>query len=638
MVFGLFNGKHGKSRQRSECGSYYDDDDDGTSYYDDASTTFSEKSGSTITTLSHHNSVRRARSTASITRSGSDETEATRNTTRLDRSIDVEEDSYPEVDYDKECTELFHLIQDKNWDGAAECAKANPEQIKTWVFRKEPENPTKLRWRLLPIHAMCVFLSPESLMDLLLDNFPKAASMRDDQGMLPIHLACRNGSSKGVVKALLEAYPEGLKAIDRKKRTPLDLAKAYSNFNKEGIILTLERFSQNLKPVVIQSNEPAKTNIGKAVAGLKENEVDYEHRTTLLRQIVKRDWKSVVLRAQRYPKEVGTWTVTRGVSGDVRFLPIHKACVLKPPSYVIEALVKAFPEGPSAKDQDGWLAIHCAAFYSASDAVITVLLNANPSGSKLKDEEGRLALHYACMKGLPLEVVEALLRSYPKSAQLKDDEGHTPLHMACANIAPLQVVQALIEISPKCAQQRDDQGRIPLHHVCSNGELDVNDVKSMVQLLLQVFPVGASIRDDSGKLPLHYACENGNVAQGAIPLLISAYPQGAHEKDGFGYTPFNTAKALEKEGVTNVLESLMSPNAVVNTASKPESTWTNSAGNKENDEVLATRLSQLETTFYGFGQAMHDIQSKLHSGEDPKIILDKLTNDMSASGLTLKNP
>ena len=450
-----------------------------------------------------------------------------------------------EVNYDTDCTRLFSLIQDKNWEAAAESAKSDPLQIQTWVYRKQPGAPNKLRWRLLPIHAMCVFVAPESLMELLLDNYPKAASMKDDQGMLPIHLACRNGSARGVVKLLLDSYPEGFYVKDRKGRTPSDLARASTNFNKEGIIMTLERFQATMESQ--QKQKDGNTPLPPLVTvetTTSLQEVDFEHRTTLLKNIIKRDWEAVVSRTVQFPKEASVWTKTKGVNGDIRFLPIHKACVMNPPLEVVEALVAAFPDGVKAVDQDGWLPLHCAAYYRASDPVLFFMIRANADACKAKDEEGRIPIHYACMKKLSYSVVQTMVEVCPKSLKLKDDEGYTALHFACGHGCSPKVLEILLLTYSKSAQSRDDQGRLPLHHLCCNSEISASDAESIVRMLLKAFKSAVTIQDDQRKLPMHYACENKNIGKGALQLLYVAYPHAVEVKDGYGYTPITASQAF----------------------------------------------------------------------------------------------
>jgi hypothetical protein len=56
----------------------------------------------------------------------------------------------PEVDYDEGATDLYRLIEGRDWDGAMARLESHAFEAKTWVSRKE-HGSEKTRWRLLPI-------------------------------------------------------------------------------------------------------------------------------------------------------------------------------------------------------------------------------------------------------------------------------------------------------------------------------------------------------------------------------------------------------------------------------------------------------------------------------------------------------
>ena len=122
----------------------------------------------------------------------------------------------PETDYDLGPSTLYSFIEQKLWDSAIERARTTPSEAKTWISRREPSDPNKIRWRLLPLHACCVFRAPLSLIEALITAYPDAAKTIDDQGMLPLHLACRNGASRAVVMTLLGTNPDSINAKDKK--------------------------------------------------------------------------------------------------------------------------------------------------------------------------------------------------------------------------------------------------------------------------------------------------------------------------------------------------------------------------------------------------------------------------------------
>jgi len=183
---------------------------------------------------------------------------------------------------------------------------------------------------------------------------------------------------------LLKAFPDSIDIRDRKGRNPTDLVKGSSSANKETVLSAIRRFqiergittthhdTHAAAAAVVPAGGSGDTN---TVTTSKTHEVDYEHRTVLFRMVLKKEWKPAALRAANYPEEASTWIVTKGFHGNLRFLPLHKACVLDPPPSIIEALLEAYPDGARDKDQDGWLPLHCA-WYVPHFSYSRTLLNA----------------------------------------------------------------------------------------------------------------------------------------------------------------------------------------------------------------------------------------------------------------------
>mmetsp|Transcript_15807 Transcript_15807/g.24596 ORF Transcript_15807/g.24596 Transcript_15807/m.24596 type:complete len:626 (-) Transcript_15807:138-2015(-) len=519
-----------------------------------------------------------------------------------------------EADYDSGATTLYKRIEGKDWDGAIERARSAPFEAKTWVSRKE-QSSNKTRWRLLPIHATCIFRSPLALIEALIQAYPDGPQMKDDQGMLPIHLACRNGASKGVVMMLLNAFPEAIRVRDRKGRLPLDLVESSTSQNKEAVIVSMKKFQTEGK----RSDQSVSTRQSTVVNG--NNEVDYEHRTVLFRLVLKKDWRSATARANTFADEASTWIVTKGFNGNLRFLPLHKACVLSPTVQVIEALLAANSEGAKARDQDGWLPIHCACFYGAKEDVVETLLLAHPKGAQSKDDEGRLPLHYACLKGASQGIVDALLQHFPKGAMSKDDEGRLPIHHACSKGAPDGVVEALLKATPKGAQSKDDQGRLPLHHACRK-----NGTERTIRTLLRVYPRAAQVKDDQDKLPVHYACANGaNV--NVINTLLTTYPESINVKNGFGYTPLAEAKAVENpekmEAIIQVLEKFREQQDKI----KADSSENKALEAKV--QHLQNRVRDLESSLTTLANIGKDLKLNLKKETSPQTLLTLFADKLS---------
>lgn len=536
----------------------------------------------------------------------------------------ISNDDEPEVDYDEGATELYRQIEGKNWDGAMARLETHPLEAKTWISRRE-SGGHKIRWRLLPIHATCIFRSPLALIELLIKANPDGPQMKDDQGMLPVHLACRNGASKGVVLTLLNAFPESINVKDRKGRVPMSLVEASNSQNKEAVILAMRRFQQSGVGMVRSAGSlvtvPSMTNTNQA------NEVDYEHRTVLFRMILKKDWAGAAARANIFPDEAATWIVTKGFNGNLRFLPLHKACVLQPPSSLIEALVAAYTDGAKCKDQDGWLPVHCACFYGASADAIQTLLVAHPKGAQSKDDEGRLPLHYACLKSAPQETIDVLLANFPKGAMSKDDEGRLALHHACSKGASEGVIDALLKASPKGAQSKDDQGRLPLHHACRKAASD-----RIIRTLLRVYPRAAQVKDDQDKLPIHYACQNG-ASPSVVTILLTTYPESINVRNGFGYSPLAEARATDNpkmEPIIKVLEKFKAQQDKIKTENGEN------AALEAKLSLMTTRVAALEQALATVANLGKDLKYNAKKSKDPTALLEKFAEKLSTIDIAIQ--
>jgi ankyrin repeat protein len=547
-----------------------------------------------------------------------------------------------EADYDRNPTKLYGYIENKQWDAALRRLQQHPDEAKTWVSRRESNGKT--RWRLLPLHAVCIFRAPLSFMEALIQTYEEAPQLPDDQGMLPVHLACRNGASKGVVLTLLAAFPHSIQYKDRKGRTLHDLVANSSSTNKESVLKALTRFEQELAQAKSMNAATAATTTGtttnhesSAVVAKSDEtngsshnqsnpnqphrrEVDYDNRSMLFRYILKKDWKAAVARVQSHPEEAATWIATKGFHGSLRFLPIHKACVLQPPRNLIQQLLHAYPDGASDKDQDGWLPIHCACFYNADDAIVELLLQQYPNGSHCKDDDGRLALHYACLKGASEGTVDSLLQSNAKAALHKDNEGRLPIHHACSKGAPESVIDSLLKAAPKGAQSKDDQGRLALHHACRKTASE-----RVIRTLLKVYSRASSIKDDQEKLPLHYSCQHGGSLT-VIMNLVQAYPESLNVKNSFGNTAVDEAREAVDNGnvkMESVVKYLLKAKQEL-----AESTIENAKSDKATIMAMEQRIQSLEGTLGKISSLGKAVKAALHKKKTPLEILDRFADDL----------
>lgn len=124
-------------------------------------------------------------------------------------------------DYDTNATALYEMLESSNWVAARDRCKTHPEEVRTWIVRKDKS--LKVRWKLLPLHAAIIFQAPTFLISTILGKYASAASRQDDQGMLPLHLAFRHKQDdEDLLELLLVQNPKAVMTRDRRDRVPLE--------------------------------------------------------------------------------------------------------------------------------------------------------------------------------------------------------------------------------------------------------------------------------------------------------------------------------------------------------------------------------------------------------------------------------
>ena len=89
-------------------------------------------------------------------------------------------------------------------------------------------------------------------------------------------------------------------------------------------------------------------------------------------------WKMAVSRIAQFQEEPCRWVIQHDDGKNkilFRRLPIHEACIRFPSAELIAALLDAYPEGASAKDNQGRTPLHCAVIHGAHIDVVHLLLN-----------------------------------------------------------------------------------------------------------------------------------------------------------------------------------------------------------------------------------------------------------------------
>jgi hypothetical protein len=131
-----------------------------------------------------------------------------------------------EVDYEKNPTQLYLMIQAKDWTSALQRVQYYPDEAKIFVYRLGVgHDKAALRWRLLPIHAALLMAAPPLVIQALCSAYPYGAKCRDDTNDLPIHLAVRKQVDEETINILLQAYPDSIDIMNGEGQTARGLAE-----------------------------------------------------------------------------------------------------------------------------------------------------------------------------------------------------------------------------------------------------------------------------------------------------------------------------------------------------------------------------------------------------------------------------
>jgi len=122
----------------------------------------------------------------------------------------------------KQQTDLHQLIMDRNWEEASKHLKTHPNDAKLWSRVAFDDG---IYSDVLPIHLAARGASPISLIQDLIDAYPKGASKADLHfNRQPLHFACLHNPNVEIIGLLIDHYPEAVSMVDKGGRIPLHYA------------------------------------------------------------------------------------------------------------------------------------------------------------------------------------------------------------------------------------------------------------------------------------------------------------------------------------------------------------------------------------------------------------------------------
>lgn len=427
-------------------------------------------------------------------------------------------------------TALYAAIGTKSWNIALRRLLENPKEASVWVKNASTDGETV--YRFLPLHIACISGAPLLLVTLLVQAYPNAVKY-NAMGKLPIHMACETLADHRIVFLLLNTWPESINIKDEEESTPIEIASFhYPCDERKSIVKVL---TQKLECTVVKSP------------------------TALYSFIDSQDWNSAIIRLVEMPQEATTWVSFKKKRMEVRFLPLHIACLLGAPYFLISDLAHAYPEAVRKKTTQGQLPLHIACEAHGDERVVKMLLEFWPESLFVKDDAGNTALEVASGTEYSPEKT-CILALLQKKLDHKDKIVYAPTKLYANiesrnwDVAVRRCLEAPDEVSTwvGLCQKMKDAKLLPIHLACS-----LKAPLILIAVIIQTFPESIKRTNNSGKLPIHLACEM-RADHRIISLLLHTWPDSYHELDEKGNTPVQVALISSPSPErTKIIETLM---------------------------------------------------------------------------------
>ena len=368
------------------------------------------------------------------------------------------------------------------------------------------------------------------IMHLLLKMWPESVKITDNDGRMPLHLACSRGAPFPVFQTVFQAFPQATLLPSAEDRYPLHMACLH-NKRPEVILFLADRAAQ----VISQQDSLGFTPLHLACASSPQVDV--------IDALLSYDQGHTALQLRSNP--------------NAGYLPIHLACKNGASSFVVQRLVKAWPEGVRIPDaEQKWLPLHHACA-SLDLGIVDTLVEAYPESVWVQDTCGRAPfqiaydrnasvnflrklvptgdhlLHFCIKNAMDLRFVYSLLMRCPEEISRKDSSGSLPIHCACAVRPPKMEVLDLLfsEDLQETISTENGFGDLPCHLACSS--------RSSLEILKVLMPDPSRfsrIPNHQGDLALHLACRHGASIE-VLEFLFQANPCSASLRNHLGELP-----------------------------------------------------------------------------------------------------
>jgi len=203
------------------------------------------------------------------------------------------------------------------------------------------------------------------------------------------------------------------------------------------------------------------------------------------------------------------------------------------PFHVIQALVRAYPDGILEPDTSGnkiRYPIETVVSVSSEKTRNMVFKLFCETNTKCLDNCGFILFHNALCQ-CDTEVLELMIQTNPKFLYQKDPKYPNlkfvpPIIIACYRLM-WEKIDLLLAFDPSQAQMVvEDSKMLPLHIVCQYS-CHILDMEFFRQLI-EAYPQAAKEKDAKGRLPLHYVCKVAlyrSDNQDFVSEMLKIYPK-----------------------------------------------------------------------------------------------------------------
>jgi hypothetical protein len=417
--------------------------------------------------------------------------------------------------------------------------------------------------RLLPLHIACLYGASDSVLKVLLDEYPEGSTI-EVLGMLPVHMVAANwslastdaspgrsddydnpltkgfDSEKDKLATLMEKSPKSLRVNSSAHGLrPLEYTRILlcypANAYNEGMLRARDYLNSEEKrhDLRFEGREPRKhEHFQSAVEDPKKDAEDLYSKESCSNENEEDAY------CNHQPIESTSTCTTSGLSSSW----IANDC-----SSLHSSLESHSPKGSQVSlgdlmDQSRW-----------EEAI--ALLQTNPE----------MAEEWCCISSFSDTTSEIGHSSYDRcidGSASSEQKGLLPIHIACQTFqkgssVPIQLVQLLISSHPEGLVQTDDRdGSLPLHLICDSfrrpsglsigsdrHRFVVSEKLRVLRLLLKEHPSATSVADHYGRLPLHRAILVRAPLE-AIRSLMHRDPKAIALPDRNGKTPLCHARAV----------------------------------------------------------------------------------------------